>query len=110
MGFNDHVEKKSAKGRGSVKNASRLAAFKKAPEAGTRADWGKARPDILTAVVVAATWNGVQVTFLTSRDGGAYGLTLYDAGERVQLWFNGDCDLDAELMAVYDHLEALGKA
>lgn len=104
MGTFGNGDDRKPRSRGSVKNASRLAGFKGQAPRGGKVDWGKARPDILTAVVAVACWQGIQVTFLTSRDGGAYGVTLYDSGERVQLWFNGDADIDAELAAVHDRL------
>jgi hypothetical protein len=47
------------------------------------------------------------VSFSHSRDGGAHGLALYDQGERIQLWFNGDADLDTELEKVFEYLESL---
>lgn len=46
-------------------------------------------------------------SFMLSRDGGAYGLAIYDGSERVVLWFNGDADLEHELSKVYDYLDAL---
>lgn len=46
-------------------------------------------------------------SFMLSRDGGAYGLAIYDGNERAVMWFNGDADLEHELSVVYDYLEAL---
>lgn len=110
MGTFGNGDKERSRGRGSVKNSSRLAGFKGDAPASAKVDWGRASPQIIAGVVALACWQGIQVTFLTSRDGGAYGLTLYDNGERVQLWFNGDCDIDAELNSVGLRLEEIAKA
>lgn len=95
--------------RGSVNNKSRLAGFGASVGAkqGT-ADWGSADPRWLAAVVVAASKQGVEVSFALSRDGGAHSLKLFDfaSGERVQLWFNGDAVLDEELGKVFNQLDA----
>jgi len=99
---------KQAEKRGSVNNKNRLAAFgggSGAPEG--VADWGGADPRWVAAVVVAATKNGMEIAFALSRDGGAHSLKLYDfgSGERVQLWFNGAAELDAELSKVFAKLD-----
>lgn len=108
MGANDHEERRSKSKRGSVNNAGRLAAFGKGEgDKAKRADWGGADPRWLGAIVVAMCELGGAVTFSTSRDGGAYGLTLLLDGDRKTLWFNGDADLDVELETVYRTLEAL---
>lgn len=95
--------------RGSVNNKNRLAAF--GGGSGTQqgsADWGSADPRWLAAIIVAASRTGMEVAFSVSRDGGAYSLKLYDFGsdERVQLWFNGNAELDAELEKVFNKLDA----
>lgn len=92
--------------RGSVDNASRLAAFA-GRSGGSSADWGACDPGWIQAVVVGITRLGGAVTFGTSRDGGAHSLTLLLDGERQTLWFNGGADLDTELETVYQTLEAL---
>lgn len=105
---NKLAEKKS-KGRGSVNNASRLAAFGgTAEERKGGADWGGCDPRWIAAVVVAASAGGMEVSFSLSKDGGAHGLSLYDyqTGERVRLWFNGDANLDLELSAVFEKLNS----
>lgn len=96
----------SANGRGSVNNNQRLAVFTQRVGGGS-ADWGGCDPGWLQAVVVAITRLGGAVTFGTSRDGGAYSLTLLLDGERQTLWFNGGADLDAELEVVYQTLETV---
>lgn len=106
MGINDREESKRDKKRGSVNNSGRLADLLGARSAGKRkADWGGCDPRWLQAVVVAVTNVGGAVTFSTSRDGGAHGLTILLDGERASLWFNGDADLDVELEAVYHTFE-----
>lgn len=92
--------------RGSTRNSARLASLQRKPQ-GAKADWGGCAPERLQGVVVAIGRMGGAATFGYSRDGGAYGLTLYLDGEREQLWFNGDADLDEELQLVIDHLTAL---
>jgi hypothetical protein len=93
--------------RGSVNNANRLAGLQpEGPRTGA-ADWGSARPEWIAAVVAAATLRGLIVSFKLSRDGGAHGLELYDNGESVRLWFNGDADLDIELEKVFAFLETI---
>lgn len=93
--------------RGSVNNASRLAGLQhRAPGQGG-ADWGNANPQWLQAVITAATLRGLAVSFSLSRDGGAHGLLLLDGGERAQMWFNGDVDLDVELEKVHAYLESI---
>jgi len=99
--------KPKGKKRGSVANASRLAGLTPNAGKGGTADWGTAKPDWLAGVISAATLAGCNITFSLSRDGGAHGLQLYSDGERVQIWFNGDADLDLELEKVYAYLETL---
>jgi hypothetical protein len=103
----NNLTAKKGKGRGSVNNSSRLAAFGSAEEKRVGgADWGRCDPRWIAAVVVAAASNGMEVAFSYSKDGGAHGLSLYDysSGERVRLWFNGDAELDMEMQAVYEKL------
>lgn len=93
--------------RGSTNNKSRLAGFSGGQEQKNgSADWGSCDARWLAAVVVVATRQGMEIAFSLSRDGGAHSLKLYDfaSGERVQLWFNGDADLQAEVQAVYEKL------
>lgn len=105
----DHGGKKRGKGRGSVNNAGRLAGLQPREKQRGTADWGNADPRWLAAVTAAATLRGMIISFKLSRDGGAHGLSLYDNGERVDLWFNGDADLDVELEKVYYYLESVGQ-
>jgi len=108
MGMNDRIENaRKGKSRGSVNNAGRLAVFAPSPAKQGEADWGKASPQWVADVVSKATLAGVVVSFSLSRDGGAYGLQLYMGGEKAQLWFNGDADLDVELEKVCLNLDTL---
>lgn len=92
--------------RGSTNNARRLDAFaSKSKSSG--ADWGGCDPRWLQAIVVGITGLGGAVTFGTSRDRGAYGLTLLLDGDRQTLWFNGDADLEMELEQVVATLETM---
>lgn len=100
------VGKLKRKGRGSVKNQSRLDAFAK-QKGSTQADWGGCSPATMQAVVVAITELGGAVTIGLSRDVGAHSLTLLLDGGRETLWFNGDADLDAELDKVLGTLLAM---
>jgi len=93
--------------RGSVNNAKRLAGLQRSTTATGDADWSGASKDWLAAVVLLATRLGFIVSFSLSRDRGAHGLQLYGDGERVQLWFNQEEDLDVELEKVFVYLESL---
>ncbi len=92
--------------RGSVRNDRRLAAIAQR-RGGTAADWNGCSPERLQAVVHNITQIGGAVTFGTSRDGGAYSVTLLLDGDRETLWFNGDAELDEELQAVVETLDAM---
>jgi len=92
--------------RGSVNNGKRLAGFAARTGAG-KADWGGCDPRWLQAIIVSMTEMGGAVTFGTSRDGGAYSLTLLLEGEREALWFNGGADLEGELEKVLATLETM---
>jgi len=92
--------------RGSVKNKDRLAAFGSSAPGGS-ADWNFCHSELLQAVVVEITKRGGAVVFGLSRDLGAHSCTLMLDDNRKTLWFNGDANLDNELGAVIDMLEAL---
>lgn len=106
FGNGDERDNKKKK-RGSVNNARRLEGLQGRGQTQGNADWGTANTQWVAAVVVAATLRGMIVSFSLSRDQGAHGLALYDNGERVQLWFNGDADLDEELEKVFVYLETV---
>jgi len=91
--------------RGSVNNENRLLRFKKAGAEHGNADWGTVDPKGIAAVVTAMQAVGGAVTFGLSRDGGAYMLTLLLDGNRETLWFNGDADVEGELVRVIAELE-----
>lgn len=93
--------------RGSVDNANRLAGLQGRGGTNGKADWGRARPEWIASVITAATLRGLAISFSLSRDGGAHGLFLLDGGDRAQLWFNQDADLDIELEKVYEYLSSL---
>lgn len=97
---------RGSKNRGSVNNARRLSAFA-GKQKGARADWGGCNPTWLQSIVVGITRLGGAVTFGTSRDGGAYSVTLMLDGERETLWFNGGAELDEELELVVATLDSL---
>ncbi len=97
---------KGGKGRGSTKNASRLADFG-GSEAPGESDWGDCHSEKLQAVVAGVTALGGAVTFGLSRDKGAYMLTLLLDDSRKTMWYNGDADIDSELDLVAARLEAL---
>lgn len=99
------VSKKKGK-RGAVRNDRRLAAISQR-RTGTKADWLGCTAERLQAVIHQITAIGGAVTFGTSRDGGAYSVTLLLDGDRETLWFNGDADLDDELSAVVETLDAM---
>lgn len=106
MGHDANETERPKRSRGSVNNKGRLDELLGArggPK--RRADWGEADPRWIAAVVIAVTVAGGAVTFSTSRDGGAYGLTVMLDGDRKTLWFNGDADLDAELEQVFHAFE-----
>lgn len=92
--------------RGSADNSRRLAQFASRSQ-GTRADWGECAPERLQGVILAITRLGGAVTFGTSRDQGAFSCTLFLDGDRQQLWWNGDVDLDQELWQVEETLLAM---
>lgn len=99
--------KGATKGRGRTNNAARLEAFGKPSSPHYAADWGGCDPRWVAAIVTLVTSIGGAAMFGRSRDGGAYLLVLYLDGDKRSLWFNGDCDLDAELEGVYAVLETL---
>jgi hypothetical protein len=103
----EHGGAKKSKKRGSTDNSGRLAGLRPEATPQGNADWGAADPRWVAAVVAAATLRGCILSFSLSRDGGAHGLSLYTDGERVQLWFNGDADLDVELEKVFEYLESM---
>jgi len=111
MGINDRADDakagRRAKKRGSTDNGGRLAGLQSPAQAKGTAEWSGASAEYLLGVVALATSLGFIVSFSLSRDGGAHGFSLYGDGERVQLWFNGDADLDAELEKVYAYLDTL---
>lgn len=96
--------KKSRSGnRGSVRNDNRLEAIAQRRK-GAAADWSGCDAGRIQSVVAGIALLGGAVTFGTSRDGGAYSVTLLLDGNRETLWFNGDADIDDELQAVIDTL------
>lgn len=104
----DDYNQKKKKRRGSVDNAGRLSGLGGAHGKKGDAEWASARAEAVLAVIDCATRLGMVISFSLSRDQGAYGLQLYESGEKVQLWFNQDADLEAELEKVYTYLESLG--
>lgn len=105
----EQVEKESSRGksrRGSVKNSTRLDAFANRSGKG-EADWGNCDPQRLQAVVVAITGMGGAITIGLSRDEGAHSMTLLLDGGRETLWFNGNADLDEELLGILGVLDAM---
>lgn len=92
--------------RGVVKNSARLEAFAGRSAKGS-AEWDTCDAERLKAVVVAITELGGAVTIGLSRDQGAHSLTLLLDGERETLWFNGNADLNEELLKVEGVLEAM---
>ncbi len=90
--------------RGSVNNKSRLDAFK-AKKDDRGADWATCDPKLLLSVISAITSMGGAVTIGLARDQGAYMLTLLLDGSRETMWFNGDAEIDTELMTVLVTLE-----
>lgn len=92
--------------RGSVRNDKRLEALSRRRTA-TGADWLGCDAERIQAVVHRITELGGAVTFGTSRDGGAYSVSLMLDGERETLWFNGDADVDGELQAIDDTLKEM---
>ena len=92
--------------RGSVRNDKRLQAIQQR-RSNVAADWLGCSAERMQAVIHKITSLGGAVTFGTSRDGGAYSVTLLLDGDRETLWFNGDADLDDELAAVVEALEVM---
>lgn len=100
-------ETKRKKGkRGSVRNDRRLEALAQRRTTAS-ADWLGCDAGRLQAIVHKITVLGGAVTFGTSRDGGAYSVSLMLDGDRETLWFNGDADIDDELAAVAETLDAM---
>lgn len=103
---NVQKDSKKSKRRGRVNTSRRLDSFvRSAPSSG--GDWGSCTAERMQAVVVGITALGGAVTFGLSRDGGAHSLTLLLDDSRQTLWFNGDADLDDELVTVIDVLAAI---
>lgn len=99
--------KKGTGKRGSVNNAGRLSAFKERSGNGD-ASWGDCDPKGLQAVICEITGMGGAITIGLSRDMGAHSLTLLLDGDRQTLWFNGDADLDDELLTIMGVLGTMG--
>jgi len=104
----DDFDQKKKRKRGSVDNASRLSGLGNQAKKKGDAEWASARADEVLAVIDIGTRLGMVVSFSLSRDQGAYGLQLYEGGEKAQMWFNQDADLSLELEKVYAYLESLG--
>ena len=99
----ERVPGQKKKGRGSVRNNDRLAAFaERGPSDG--GDWSACGAEEIKSVVTAITALGGAVTFGMSRDMGAHSVTLMLDGKRQPLWFNGDADLTEELHKVKEVL------
>lgn len=94
--LNERDAKRGRKRRGSVDNEGRLRNLFRSQHGG-QADWANASPQMVLALICLVTARGGALSFGTSRDGGAYSLTIMMGGERETLWFNGGADLDAEL-------------
>lgn len=92
--------------RGSVRNDRRLEALAQRRTAAA-ADWQGCDCDRIQAVIYKIAALGGAVTFGTSRDGGAYSVSLMLDGDRETLWFNGDAELDDELAAIAETLDAM---
>lgn len=65
---------------------------------GGSALWGEVEQEVVAFLVTRLTAEGVQVTFGTTRDGGALSLTLWDGVERHVEYFGAQVDLS---MAVW---------
>jgi hypothetical protein len=100
------VKKLKRKRRGTVQNTARLDAFKEQRGA-TQASWASCSSKALQQVICAITELGGAVTIGLSRDLGAHSMTLLLDGGRETLWFNGDADLDDELLKVMGVLESM---
>lgn len=107
MGIVDNQDKRGSKKRGSVNNERRLASLSQRREQRGSADWGSVEAAWIAAVVTAATLKGAAVSFSLSRDGGAYGVCVLLDGDREQLWYNQDADVQAELEKLFAWFEAL---
>lgn len=95
-----------SKSRGSVDNGKRLAALKGAAKVG-KADWGKADPRWIAAIVILVSSASGAVRFGYSRDGGSYSLGLYLGDETQTLWYNGSEEPDAFLGSLYEELKVV---
>lgn len=103
MGTNDNAPKKAGGKRGTANNANRLNGLLGRTAASTgMADWTRADPRWVVAVVGVVNKLGGAVSFGLSRDGGAHSLTILLDGDRETLWFNGGADLDLELEKVFE--------
>lgn len=91
--------------RGSVRNDRRLKAFAERRDTAA-ANWASVDPHRIQGVINAITHLGGAVTFGTSRDNGAYSLSLMLDGDRETLWFNGDADVAEQLRLVMETLDA----
>lgn len=99
--LNERDKRGSKSKRGSVDNAGRLGKLFHNKHSGA-VDWANAAPEALLAIVCAVTSRGGACSFGTSRDGGAYSITIMMGGERETLWFNGGADLNMEIeQAIY---------
>lgn len=96
--------------RGSVDNASRLAALGKTEKSTAGADWGTADARWLAACIAGISAVDGAIMFGYSRDGGAYRVIVYLDGDSAKLWWNGDCDVNIELEALWTYIDGLAGA
>jgi hypothetical protein len=61
------------------------------------ADWASIDPQLLQGLVAAITSADCALMLSYSRDGGAYGLTIFDDGDRERIWISCTSDVEAEL-------------
>ncbi len=106
MQNNPDTSGRGGKKRGTTRNADRLAVFARGG-GGSGADWGDCDPERIQWVITGITSKGGAVTFGLSRDRGAHFMTLLLDNGKQTLWYNGDANLDDELKAVVDHIEAM---
>jgi len=105
--FGDGDNSKKGKGRGKTNVASRLAGLGQESQHRGDADWRVVSWTWASGIVIETTRRGGMVSFGTSRDKGAYKLSVFLDGERRDIWISSSEDVDAELEKICHFLAAL---
>lgn len=108
MSYDEHLrEQKRGKAKQRSTLGARLAASRETKKTTARADWGDAHPDNVTALLLTVTRFGGALSLGTSRDRGAFNITVFLDGERATTWVGADESVDDALITLVHELEEL---